>query len=151
MVGHHVAQRAGLVVVTAALFHAHGFGHGNLHVVDVAPVPDGLEDSVGETQRHDVLDGFLAQVVIDAIDLLFAGHLQQLLVQQPGGFEIVPEGFFDNHPPPVLIVFLHQAGIRELLNGRDQKIQPRWRGSTCDCRGWQWSLSTLSSRSFNCG
>ena len=150
MVGHHVAQRARLVVVAAALFHADGFRHRDLHVIDVAAVPDRLENSVGEAERQDVLDGFLAQVVIDAVDLLFARHPQQLLVQQPGGFEIVAEGLFDDHAPPVLIVFLHQADCRQLLDGGAEKIQPRWPGRKNDCRGSSGRWSTLSSRSFSC-
>ena len=60
----------GLVVVAAALLDADGLGHGDLHVVDVAPIPDGLEDAVGEPERHQVLDGLLPEVVIDPIDLV---------------------------------------------------------------------------------
>jgi hypothetical protein len=32
---HHVAQRAGLVVIAGAAFQSDGFGNGDLHVVDV--------------------------------------------------------------------------------------------------------------------
>ena len=56
-------------VVAAAVLHAHGLGHGDLHVVDVAPVPDRLEQGVGEAERQDVLHRLLAQVVVDAEDL----------------------------------------------------------------------------------
>ena len=37
---HHVPQRAGVVVVAAAAADADALGHGDLHVVDVAAVPD---------------------------------------------------------------------------------------------------------------
>ena len=66
---HHVAQRAGRVVVAAAPLDADGLGHRDLHVVHVAPVPDRLEDAVGEPEDHQVLDGLLPEVVIDAVDL----------------------------------------------------------------------------------
>jgi hypothetical protein len=33
-------------------------------------VPQRLEDAVGEAQHQDVLDGFFAEEVIDAIDLI---------------------------------------------------------------------------------
>ena len=69
VVGHHVAQGTSRVVVAATLLDADGFRHGNLNVIDVAPVPDGFEDAVGEAERHDVLDGLFAQVVVDAVDL----------------------------------------------------------------------------------
>ena len=42
---------------------------GHLHVVHVSAVPDRLEDAVREPERQDVLDRFLPQVVIDAVDL----------------------------------------------------------------------------------
>src|SRR6185369_3107714 len=125
VVGHHVPQRAGFVVVTAALLYTYGFRHGNLDVINVAPVPDGLEDSVGEAQRQNILYGLLSQIVINAIDLLFARHPQQLLVQQPGGLEIVPKRFFDDHAPPMLFVFLHQPDFGEVLHAGAEKISGR--------------------------
>ena len=71
VVRHHVAQSARFIVVAAAILHAHSFSDGDLHVIDVAAVPDGLEDSVGETENQDVLYCFFAQVMVDAVDLLF--------------------------------------------------------------------------------
>ena len=59
-----------VVVVAAAALDADRLGDGDLHVVDVAAVPDRLEDAVGEAEDHQVLDGLLAEVVIDAVDLL---------------------------------------------------------------------------------
>ena len=68
----HVAQHAGRVVVAAAAADVDFLGHGDLHVVDVVAVPDRLEDRVGEPQHQQVLHRFLAEVVVDAIDLLLA-------------------------------------------------------------------------------
>ena len=65
----HVAQRAGLLVVAAAPLDAERLGDGDLHVVDVAAVPERLEDAVGEAEDQDVLDRLLAEVVVDAVDL----------------------------------------------------------------------------------
>ena len=58
---NHVAQNAGFFVVGAAAFQADGFGHGDLHGVDVATVPDRFEDDVGEAQDEDVLDGLFTR------------------------------------------------------------------------------------------
>ena len=66
---HHVPQRAGVLVVAAAVFNPQGLGHRDCDVVHVAAVPHRLVDGVGETHGKDVLDRFLAQEVIDAIDL----------------------------------------------------------------------------------
>ena len=40
-------------------------------MVDMVAVPERLEDAVGEAQHQDVLDRFLAEEVIDPIDLVF--------------------------------------------------------------------------------
>ena len=66
---HHVAQHAVVVEVGSPVLHAEGLGHGNLDAVDVAAVPVRLEDHVGEAEDHDVLHGFFAEVVVDAVDL----------------------------------------------------------------------------------
>ena len=64
-----VAARAGLLVERAAALDAEVLGHGDLHVVDVAPVPERLEDAVAEAEDEQVADRLLAQVVVDAVDL----------------------------------------------------------------------------------
>ena len=65
----HIAQCPGMIVIPAPVFHSHLLGHRDLHVVDIAPVPDRLEQGIGEAECQDVLHGFLAQVMVDAIDL----------------------------------------------------------------------------------
>ena len=70
MVLDHVAQRAGALVIRRAPLDADGLGGGDLHVIDVAAVPDRLEHPVAEPEHQQVLDGLLAEVVIDAEDLL---------------------------------------------------------------------------------
>ena len=66
---HHVAQRAGLLVIAGARADAFFLRHRDLHVVDVPLVEQRLEDAVGEAQHQDVLDGLLAEVVVDPVDL----------------------------------------------------------------------------------
>ncbi|MGX1327379.1 hypothetical protein AB7M56_001878 [Bradyrhizobium elkanii] len=46
-------------------------------MVDVVAIPDRLEHAVGEAQHQDVLDGFLAEIVIDPVDLVLVHQLQQ--------------------------------------------------------------------------
>jgi hypothetical protein len=74
MVLHHVAQRAGRVVVAGAALHAERLGHGDLHVVDMRGVPQRLEQGVGEAQRHQVLHRLLAEIMVDAVDAVFREH-----------------------------------------------------------------------------
>src|SRR6266403_1446128 len=76
----HVAEGTGGIVVAPTFFYADGLRDRNLNVVNVPPVPDGLEDSVGEAEGQNVLDGFLAQVVVDPVNLFFLGDLEELFV-----------------------------------------------------------------------
>lgn len=56
-------------------FHADGFADGDLHLLDVARIPQRLEQRIAETQRDQVLHAFLAEVVVDAVDaFLVEGH-----------------------------------------------------------------------------
>ena len=64
MVLHHVAHRTRGIVIGASPFHADGFGHGDLHVVDVFGLPQRLEQYVGKAHGHQVLDRLLAQVCL---------------------------------------------------------------------------------------
>ena len=73
-----MSRSAPAVVVAAAFLHADLLGDRDLHVVDVAPVPDRLEDAVGESEDQDVLHRLLAEVVIDPVDLVLIEHLPDL-------------------------------------------------------------------------
>jgi hypothetical protein len=50
-------------------------------VVDVAPVPHGLEEPVGEANDHDVLHCLLAEIVVDAVDLALVEDPAELRVE----------------------------------------------------------------------
>ena len=82
-----------MVVVAAAAFDADLFGHGDLDVVDVAAVPERLVNRVGKPEVHQVLDGLLAEVMVDAENVLFCKGALQVAVQLPGAFRSVPNGF----------------------------------------------------------
>ena len=106
MVLEDVARRAGLLVERAAVLDADRLGHGDLHVVDVAPVPERLEDAVAEPEDQQVADRLLAQVVVDAIDLRLAEDLADLAVEPLGRVEVVAERLLDDDPPPAAVVVL---------------------------------------------
>ena len=87
-------------VIACAPFHAHVFGHRDLYIIDVAAVPNGLKDAIAETEDQDVLNGFFAQIVIDAVDLLFAEDPQQGAVERFGALQVIPKWFFDHNARP---------------------------------------------------
>ena len=78
-------------------------------MIDVAAVPDGLEDSVGEAECQNVLNRLFAEIMVDPIDLLFTGNVEELFIQGLGGFQIMAERLLDDYPPPLPVVFLHEA------------------------------------------
>ena len=75
-------------------------------MIDVAPVPDRLEDGVIEAEDHDVLYGLFAKIVIDAVNLIFLQDCFDFAVQGFGGFNIMSERFFDYNPAPVFILLV---------------------------------------------
>ena len=130
MVLDDVAQRAGLVVEVAAALDADRLGHRDLDGVDVAPVPDRLEEAVAEAEDGEVLDRLLAEVVIDPIDLVLVEDGGDLAVEGLGAGQIGSERLLDDDARPAALrpaaatVARHrQAGPIELVD--DLGVQAR--------------------------
>ena len=68
MVLHDVANRADFVIEAPAALHAEALGHRDLHAGDVIAIPDRFEEGVGEPEIEQVLDRFLAEIMVDAED-----------------------------------------------------------------------------------
>src|ERR1041385_6365368 len=103
MVGHHITERSCHIKIAATLFHAHSFRHRDLNVVNIATVPNGLKNSIAETEDQDILHRLLAKVMVDAENLTFAQDLAHLAVQGFGRSQLIAEGLLKHHAPPVSI------------------------------------------------
>ena len=103
------------IVIAAAMFHAHLFGDGDGHVVDVTPVPDRLEQRIGKTERQDVLHRFFAQVMVDAEDLGFLKAAGERAVQRQRRLQVIPDRFLDDDSRPFPVG--RQAGLLEASDG----------------------------------
>jgi len=66
-----------------------------LHVVDVVPVPCGAKELVTESENEDVLDHFLAQVVINTVELIFGPVWCKRVLKLTGAGQIFAEGLLD--------------------------------------------------------
>jgi len=88
---------AGLVEIPPAALDADLLGHGDFHVGNVVLVPLGFEQAVGETQRDQVLDGFFAQVVVDAVGAVFREELRHGVIDLARGLQIRTDGFFQDY------------------------------------------------------
>ena len=87
-----------MIVVGAASLDAHALGHRDLHMVDVAGVPERLEQRVGEAQRHQVLHRLLAEIVVDAVEMVLVEGMRELGVQRAIAGELVAERLLDDQP-----------------------------------------------------
>jgi hypothetical protein len=92
----HVAHGPGGIVVGGAAAHAHGFGGRDLYVIDVQPVPQRLEEQVGEAENQQVLHRLLAQIVIDAEHILIVENAAQDAVQVLRTLQVVAKGLLDD-------------------------------------------------------
>ena len=95
---HEVAQGAGLVVVAGPRADADVLGRRDLDVVDEVAAPDRLEHAVREPERQHVLDGLLAQVVVDAEDLLLVEDRQHVAVQLERLGQVGADRLLDHDP-----------------------------------------------------
>ena len=125
MVLNHVADRArGIVIRTSPAGHAHFLGHGDLHRGNVPPVPDRFEDRVPQAEGQDVLDRFLAEVMVDPIDLVLTQHPRDVTIESAGTLEVVAERLLDDNPAPgaFLVLGIDQAGLAELFDDRREEL-----------------------------
>src|ERR1700759_5734758 len=91
-----VAQSAGGVVELAAALDPALLGDSGLDRGARAAVPQRLEDAVAEAQHHQVLRRLLAEVVVDAEELLLLEVLVQLLAQLARAREVLAERLLDH-------------------------------------------------------
>ena len=106
MVLDHVAECPAAVIITAAFADADAFGDADLEMIDETIVPQRFEYMIRETEGQDVLDHFLAQIVIYMKDLFFSKTFAQVAVELLRRGEITAEGFF--HDDAVMRVAVAQ-------------------------------------------
>ncbi len=127
---NHVAECARGFIEAAAALDAERFRGGNLHVIDVIAIPQRLEDSVSKSEHEQVLNRVLAQIMIDAVDLLFVENAEYDLVQLFRGGKIPSKGLFnDDAHPGIRRARARESGAAKLLDdgrinlGRSRKIK----------------------------
>src|SRR5262245_61105404 len=122
MVWHHIAEGACGIVELPPGLNAHRLGGSDLDVADVIAVPEWLEDTVGKAQHQDVLDRFLAEEMVDPIDLVLAQNSQDLRVGRSRRRQVVAEGLFDDHAPPLSARLACKLRATEMLNDRSEEL-----------------------------
>ena len=90
----HVSQLSDLIVIRKTTINADGFRHRDLHMVDAGIVPLGIDKTIGKTQRQQILDCFLAQIVINAINPVLVKEMTDGFVHFFAIRVIPTDGFF---------------------------------------------------------
>ena len=118
MVLHHIAQGPRFFVITAARPNAQALADRDLHVIDGLAVPELFENGIGKTEHQNVLNGFFAKIMVDAINLFFVSEASQLLIQLLGRCEIVAERLFHHDPLAKAsgICLRQQTGLMQVLD-----------------------------------
>jgi hypothetical protein len=94
-------------------------------VIDVAAIPNRFEYAVGEPEHQDVLHGFLAEIMINAVDLpIFQGFIQ-FYIQGTRRFHVVSERLFNNGSPPKMFLFFGQADNAQLTDNFQEEGRGR--------------------------
>ncbi len=101
MVLQHVANGAGLVVERAAILHPEILGHGDLNATHMGAIPDRFIDRVGKARVEDVLHRLLAEIVVDAEDIVFGEIMIEDAAQRGRRFAVAAERLL-HHEPRIL-------------------------------------------------
>src|SRR5574338_162029 len=96
MVRHHVAKSTCFFVEARSVLNPKSFGCRNLHIVDMLAVPHRLKNRVTKAEHQDVLHGFFAEVVVDAVDVALVEHSTYPLVEFTRAFKVMAEGLFQD-------------------------------------------------------
>ena len=62
---HHVTQRAGVLVIAGTMLDSQRFRDCDRDMIDIAAIPNGFEDGIGEAHGENILYRFLAEKMID--------------------------------------------------------------------------------------
>ena len=98
-------------------------------MVEIARVPERLENRVREAQDENILRSFFPEKMIDAVGLLFGKRTTHDAIEFARGGEIGAERFLDDDARPTAFACFVQAGAPEMFHdwfeliGRDREIE----------------------------
>ncbi len=104
-----------MIVITATAFDAYLLGHRDLHMIDVEAIPKWLINGIGEPEINQVLDGFLAEVMVDAEDVAFFEGLLQGAIEFLGALQVFTERFFNDETPADSVALAGETDGGEVL------------------------------------
>ena len=90
-----------LVVERAPIGDVERLGHRDLDGRHVLGIPDRFQEPVGEAEVDQVLDGLLAQEVVDPEDARLVEDPMERVVEAPRPGQVAPERFLHDDPRAV--------------------------------------------------
>src|SRR5664279_583832 len=96
MILHHVAQSAGVFIISRPALDPDRFGDRDLDMIDVSGIPQGLEQRIGKSQRHQILHCLLAKIMIDAENALFWKDRANRIIDERRRTAVFADRFFDD-------------------------------------------------------
>jgi len=131
MVLHDIADRTHLFIENSPPFDSEGFGHCHLHALYVVAIPDWLQERVGKAEVEQILDWFLAKVMIDSKNRRLGKGTMQCLIECLRGRKVAAKRLFDDHARPFVTARIGQAlgyGLKQVRRN-SQVIQGPGRGA----------------------
>jgi hypothetical protein len=95
---HYVPDRPHLFIEAAPTFHSKALAKGNLNPFDVVAIPDRLEKGIGEAEVKQILNRFLAEVMVDPEDRRLGEELEKRSIELLRRDEITAKRFFNDQP-----------------------------------------------------
>src|ERR1051326_3812617 len=96
-----IANRPDLIIKSAPSIDSKIFCQGNLHAVDVVPVPYRLQEGVGKAEAKQVLHRFLTEVMVNAKDGWLRENRVQYAVQFLRRCQVSTKGLLDDDSSPL--------------------------------------------------
>src|SRR5688572_4236409 len=94
MILDHVTHRTNFFIKRPSALHTELFSHGDLHTANVGAVPNGFKKRISKARIQNVLNGLLAEKVIDAKNVPLAEVLMESPIQRSRRFQVAAKWFF---------------------------------------------------------
>jgi hypothetical protein len=126
----HVAHCSRLFVKRPATLNANALRSRDLHMIDVVAVPYRLKDAVRKAKHQNVLDGLLAQIVIDPEDLAFVENFIYFIIQLARAIKIMSKRLLYNYSDRAALGMRHPVfpqamdDVGEVFRGNSKVEEP---------------------------
>src|SRR5262249_1372400 len=124
MILHHVAQRPGRFIITRPRFHSECLRRSDLEMIDVAGIPERLDNAVRGLPAQNVLRSLFAEKMVDPKGLTLVECLANDSIQFARRGKIGAEWFFDDNARPASFPGAIQSGGLQIFQDNLELVRP---------------------------